>query len=135
VNVASLELCRELYELSGWWDTSHRYYSGDGYTGKLMDQHYWDEHFADEAIREGELVPAYDLGYLFAGLLAGGSFSVRYVSPANPLATDLKEWSGKCIAFTPEMKQKDYPVDGLAADATAKLVIYLFKQGTLERDA
>lgn len=45
MNVANLDLCRELYELSGWTDNDHHRYLG-----------------------EGEEIPAYDLGYLLRKL-------------------------------------------------------------------
>lgn len=39
-------------------DTLHRYYIGDGYEAKLLTEHDWNEHFADEGIREGEILAA-----------------------------------------------------------------------------
>lgn len=53
INVASLELCRELYELSGW---------EDGYES-TMDWH--------QPVDGSRGAPAYDLGYLLRKLPLG----------------------------------------------------------------
>lgn len=146
MHVASLELCKELYELSGWSDCLFGYFRTSKLGGKFGDSWVDDGHVVKTRI-EAKLLgikglpidelsdyPAYDLGYLFAQLLPAGTFSVKYVSPSDPGATDLKEWYGKCIAYTPGMRQGDYPVDGSPADALCKLAIELIKQGILKRE-
>lgn len=127
MNTASLELCKELYELSGWESEGWLWTNGP---------YPAEESFVSNADRPKYMhgdtfIPAYDVGYLCEKLLEAGSFSVRYVSPEDPLSIDLKEWYGKFIAFTPDMKQKDYLVDGLPANALCLLAAELWNQGIL----
>lgn len=104
-HVASLELCKELYELSGWK------------TGRF----FWSEKtpkFSRGAFIEGVSISAYDLGYLLEKLPAqitltkGVSYACRWVAEDR---NNSHNFTGK----TPE-------------DAACKLAIELFKQGILE---
>lgn len=113
MNVASLELCKELYELSGWDDTARRHPS-------VHDK------------RE-DWPPAYTLGYLLRKLSqAEIGVSIRYVD--SPHGVDLREWLHKFIAYAPWMAQGDYPFADIPEDAAAKLAIELFKQGVLKKE-
>lgn len=125
MNVASLELCKKLYELSGWnttdfvyvnrprgnsdrWDVRRR-------TPRTTSNHSLIEH-----------ISAYDLGYLlrklpkgttitkFSGKLEGTSR--YYANVTTNLATGEVVGSGNCN--TPE-------------DAACKLCTELIKQGVL----
>jgi hypothetical protein len=104
-NVASLELCKELYELSGWRGSP-----------QVLSYH---SHFLLANEREGTGIPAYDLGYLlrklpnddYEFLHGSGEWYFRGVSPYAD--------SGYCD--TPE-------------DAAAKVAIKLFKQGILQKE-
>ncbi len=130
MNTASLDRCRRLYEVSGWeasYDEQPWWIINGGETKATVfnPTQRLDYTFSGNK----EVCPAYDLDFLFSKLIEAGSFEVRYVSPSNPLSMDLKEWYGKCIACTPEMRQKDYPVAGLPVDAA----IELFKQGILTK--
>lgn len=147
MNVAKLELSKELREVSGWDGTSYRYYVGDGYDGKLMDEHYWSEHFADECIRGGDIIPAYDSGYLLRKLPTHHNFGVPYVGQTNGgteyVASFMNWWamweydgegSGKKwhqeVSAAGFLKLADTPEDALC-----KLAIELFKQGVLSKES
>lgn len=73
MNVASLELCKELYELSGWTDTDNRWYQDDGW-------------YVGATGTNGLSAPAYDLGYLIrkAGGGAGVTKHSTYYTARRP---------------------------------------------------
>lgn len=108
MNVANLELCKALYEVSGWSDTEKNHYQplkGDNNGNFKRD---W--------------VPDYDLGYLLRKLTA----EYGKISFTNDYGN--KMWwctDGQtrklAIAKTPE-------------DAAAKLCIELFKQKILTKE-
>lgn len=128
MHVAELSLCKELYELSGWRDTSEFYVNG-------MLQHGIDTAFEDHAIKTNYpgYSPAYSLGYLLrrlpefidwkelqhnlslypSGVLGG--WVAKYENA--PLKTAFQ-----VVADTPE-------------NAAAKLCIALFKQKILTRES
>lgn len=106
MNVASLELCKELYELSGWNEAE-----------ALRQEIHFDPN---SLVNSAYTLPRYDLGYLMRELpevtvvfrqRAGTSWRCHY-NPEDSIATL------GCEADTPE-------------DAAAKLAIELFKQGIL----
>jgi hypothetical protein len=128
MNVASLELCKELYELSGWIQYFDWHYDEDGQLKK----------YVEGSVFTG--IPAYPLGYLLRKLpktldlgkpkvrdlhiVAGGDCWVadyKYRMPSQQ-----QEWmhmydkAKLTEATTPE-------------DAVAKLCIELFKQGILTK--
>jgi hypothetical protein len=117
MNIASLELSKQLYELSGWADTSHEYYHSE-YPNR-MDVAGVRECDADVL----SICPAYDLGYLLRKL-PGVQLNRQSDEEANYGNTAWACESGNYakIADTPE-------------DAAAKLAIELFKQGILTKDA
>lgn len=111
-NVASLELCKELYELSGW--KAELFW--------VEDVGHWSVADNINNYSDGQFVVAYDLGYLIRKLppiskvvkvpiTNGSTYGGVYVYEANE--PDLVS-----NADTPE-------------DAACKLAIELFKQGTL----
>lgn len=114
MNVASLELSRELFEVSGWGGT-HRCY-------RLMtagDCKEW--RCIDILPNVSGDVPAYDLGYLLRNL--PDFVSIRKANTDSGIEYEAEDFdsdlsSGYCD--TPE-------------DAAAKLAIELFKQGVLTR--
>ena len=67
MNVANLDLCKELYELSGWKATEKYHYIAGTYT---------DIDTVAFRGRKYDGVPAYDLGYLLRKLPKG--FAVCY---------------------------------------------------------
>lgn len=104
MNTASRELCKELYELSGWEDADWFFNPhAEGFT-------FTKQHSG---------VPAYDLGYLLRKLPADGNLFVKQYE-------DDGSWhacSGliQVEADTPE-------------DAATKLAIALYEQGILKKD-
>jgi hypothetical protein len=108
MHAASLELCRELYELSGWGG------------GQVYDGVYAAH---PDVKREGDrrpFIPAYDLGYLLRKL--------QESAPTLAWMYDEQKWAmitdasfERQDAVTPE-------------DAACKLAIELFKQGILTKE-
>lgn len=134
MNVASLELCRELYELSGWGKSAFSYHIHDGlqkyfiYSDGSNPPYIVDgtAYSLSEDERAGEHTPAYSLGYLVRKLPSYWEIHParnRYVAAnfngiVNSSSRAIKH---VCIEDTPE-------------DAAAKLAIELFKQGVLKRE-
>jgi hypothetical protein len=126
MNVASLELCKELYELSGWITPDFSYVSDNI---RNDDERNYARQF--RPVYEGMAkepgtyrFPAYDLGYLLRKLPAPkGSGNLKL-----ELSSDTNQWYCYygigiyygATADTPE-------------DAAAKLAIVLFKQGVLSK--
>ena len=130
MNLASIKLCRELYALSGWDDTSHVHdlsnYQIKGEPGDIGDD--W--------------CPAYELGYLLrkmpkhivvAGVeyelimrsLTDADIRFHYWSDSKrhrALSTSIETGLIGGFGDTPE-------------DAACKLAIKLFKQGILKKEA
>lgn len=107
--VSSLELCKELYRLSGWKDTYH-YYDADEFV---------DTKFHAELMSKNQNCPAYELGYLLQKLPVGTE--VRKV--LNGYSAD------------PPLKYRTRGISevyGTPEDAACKLAIELFKQGVLK---
>ena len=119
MHVASLELSRELYELSGWDD-------------RRAIQYYWHgddlDHVtvvdAEQHEPECAVYPAYDLGYLLRKLprtYGGVGLCVWAAGTSKWIA----EYDGtrkmRVMADSPE-------------DAAAKLAIELFKQNILRKE-
>lgn len=130
MNVASLELCKELYELSGWvssdWHKRKNPTAGYKTGDKELDARYIKG------------CPAYDLGYLLRKLpqmfnlypdTIGEEFHTLTVSAGS---TD--HWDA-CYGDTND------PYMGLGfeaktpEDALCLLAIELFKQGILQKEA
>lgn len=114
MNVASLELSRELYELSEW--------SMDIVSDVLVGDTTYGGHFDSDG---NFVAPKYELGYLLRRL------------PTNVMITCTSllrdEWicgAGESLSEVEDNAQEaDTP-----EDAAAKLAIELFKQGVLTRD-
>lgn len=105
MNVASLELCRELYELSGWYDTDYIYYSNGGeYSGAYYHRNM--------VFQKPKNMPAYDLGYLLRKL--NRHFYATQKAELRRLGTYL------LLVDDPENKLVEY-------------AIQLFKQSVLTR--
>lgn len=113
MNIASLELCKELLKLSGWSDTTFVFrFDGNSFTPSIRHPE----------IDSPTLVPAYDLGYLLRKLPTRTSISKLYRIQFEKTViyqADSLEISGVETADTPE-------------DAACKLAIELFKQGVLK---
>ncbi len=118
MNVASLENCKKLYELSGW-DDQFGWYTQNlpPSDPKVM----WD--IADSDTNRYVDCPAYDLGYLLRKLpnpTNGGELSLTKVFTGYGAVFQLEGYRHKIRVFadTPE-------------DATCLLAIKLFEQGIL----
>jgi hypothetical protein len=113
MNVASLGLCRELYEVSGWSDTI--------------------ENFRESAHLTKDRVPAYDLGYLMRKLphkLEGTYLDLGVAENGEEWwAAYEHEWPYERSTYDHEQKA------ATPEDAACKLAIELFKQGILTKEA
>ena len=137
MNVASLELCKELYEISGWDDT------GDGYVpeyepdeppvifipeNKFAYTHNGQDHYY--VTKESDLyqvvyIPAYDLGYLLRKLPHHDE-DFTYWMDLGPIENG--HWG---VSYDCEDMDKYISFGDTPEDATCKLAIELFKQGIL----
>lgn len=105
MNVASLELCKELYELSGWSDP---YKYGD----RVEHYHPYE-------------VPAYDLGFLLRKL----PNEITHHLDRFHLIRGEDNWYAKYECF----KTNDiFTLANTPEDAAARLCIELIKQGLLK---
>ncbi len=117
MNVARLDLCKELYELSGWAQSlyEHELLSGEHYTTTLPRK-------AMEHSSQNIYIPAYDLGYLLRKLQT----TIDYLRPS----TVSKQW----VVKGPWSEDEDSLIYAdTPEDAAALLAIELFKQGVLKR--
>lgn len=120
MNVANIDLCRELYKLSGWKQEEH--YFGPRWC-QLMGK--WDLVRAEQAIHIIPVdswangIPAYNLGFLLRKL-QNDSYDVRV-----RYSTTSKDWKASLIHYGSE-KYADTP-----EDAAVKLCIFLIKEGLL----
>lgn len=129
MQIASLDLCKDLYELSGWIDTYLTYHLD-------VRSNEWCEPVHSEvfehvliSLAEGKSTykkdrvrPAYDLGYLLQKLPYGGFCLQRHPDPDGGwqayLQDNLHRRIADVYADTPE-------------DAACKLAIELFRHGVL----
>lgn len=129
MNVASIDLCRELYELSGWDDT-------DRLCCLTCNEIVADEQKIDDG-RTHESIPAYDLGYLLRKLPKFGKYTRGdgLVAKDKTRLTITVADSGTWVATMDSDYEEDGWIDPSYADtpedAAAKLAIELFKQGIL----
>lgn len=128
MQVAKLELCKELYELSGWGKTD------DGTAFEyIIPLHRPDDSYIRHtrmaldyrASTQVERIPAYDLGYLLRKLPVTSYIATRR--------------DGKVTASTGSYKSgyNPFPLRETAdtpENAACKLAIELFKQGILKKD-
>lgn len=129
MNVASLERCKELHELSGWghdpnknafwWmyfePTPAKYHEPEYRLKYKTKGDYW-EH-----------VPAYDLGYLLRKL---PTFSTISKLPEQQLTGSSLGYS----AFIDNGYAVIQEYDNTPENAACKLAIKLFKQGILKKE-
>jgi hypothetical protein len=115
--VASFDLCKELYELSGWiYDQHGFWWHDDSQQPHLCNVNHWPEDPLGK-----ELFPPYDLGYLLRKL------------PEGIELTNRNGWMAKYSEFLPSRNQvihADTP-----EDAACKLAVELFKQDILKKAA
>ena len=123
MNVASLELCKELYELSGWDGTAY-YWQLDYYEdGSSL----WNLYHENEAKpRTGRVRPAYDTDFILANL---PQFELRKTSNGYAIRVNTGSASVSAAYRNSLRKEADKP-----ANAACNLAIELFKQGILTKE-
>lgn len=113
MNVASLELCKDLVYTSEWGGTEYFYLNNALVHRSMLD----DDDFL------GEVIPAYDLGYLLRKLPPEDK-EIGYLN----LCQDGVNWMCRYTKLSATMI---YSKADIPEDAAAKLAIELFKQGIL----
>lgn len=121
MNVASLELCKELYELSGWDDTTYYWHSLISHDMKRWSDYKLQDYKPDSDFGM-KVLPAYDLGYLLRKLQNGLEL--------DEVSLDLLYNNYTCR--TTWNRHKNYSEEAdTPEDAVCKLTIELFKQNIL----
>lgn len=130
MNVASLELCKELYELSGWGKTQNVWAIATGEENK--DVSPWLRVGVGSSSAWEEL-PAYDAGYLLRKLPASVKIKGHpYVLELRPNYSG-SAWSA--LYYDPEKAEAPIQVyDNAPEDCLTKLAIQLFKAGILTKE-
>lgn len=127
MNVANMELCKSLYELSGWDGTFQFWSKGvNGYLPYMVVER--------EPIWKDDYYPAYDLGYLLRKL-PHHKDGFYYFRPHLEQERD-KKWGAylECDTTYEGQELLASGVDDTPEDATCKLAIELFKQGVLVKE-
>ncbi len=120
MNVASLELCKELYELSGWRDTRYFYKAISGMDYMVVAQPDNGKHRERQPTTyKWDECPAYDLGYLMRKLPAYGGKFIRQDRDGTSWVAGSDGYME--VGFRPE-------------DAACRLCIELLKRGVLKRE-
>jgi hypothetical protein len=135
MNVTSLELCKELYELSGWepdnwFDTD----TADGSPEEYLLT-YEDVTVGYGGELRPNTAPAYDLGYLLRKL------PVRIAEDVNDIywlsITPMDRQGTWSLSYEGNREESDdlyFNFGDTPEDAAAKLAIELFKQGILTKE-
>lgn len=150
MNVASLELCRELYEVSGWGDYPERtHFTWRQFEGKTTGSLYYSYAENYSAGRQdpfdgrrptgithriNAIAPAYDLGFLLRKLPPVIHEDKKFLALEINAQGD-GTWD---FAYT-EPYDKEFlgwhiTKTTIPEDAAAKLAIELFKQGLLSKE-
>lgn len=146
MNVADLELCKELHKLSGWSSTDKiwfPYYDVPAEAPMEGEPPYWALTDKDGgSIVESENIPAYDAGYLLGKIFESDLPPIDYLC-FYPYGNEV---SAKLAAYNDfdESRSEDAPTKSTKvsentrgkthADALCKLAIELFKQGILTKE-
>lgn len=125
MNFANIELSKELYELSGWSDTTY-WFNFDGHRAQK-----WEVGPSTMLNKP----PAYDLGYLLRKLPA----QIRGENSTGSLVLSLMDTRAIfSVGYEPDHTEHidNYPFEWSAnpEDAAAKLAIELFKKGILTKE-
>lgn len=131
MNVASLEFCKELHELSGWDDTEKSYNIENDVEDTSMAILMHPKH-----------TPAYDLGYLLRKLPKWGKYTtgngeIQHKTTNITITVTDSDGGGSWVATMDSRIEEHGWVDPQYADTpedcAAKLAIQLFKEGILTR--
>lgn len=118
MNTASIELCRELYELAGWHDTYWNYSRSSGTDGPFRLGHKG----SIETREVKERYPAYELGFLQRKLPYGFTIVTRFNE-------------GWLASWAKTADADDYATEAdTPENAVCELAIELFKQGVLKKE-
>lgn len=138
MHVASLELCRELYELTGWGDNGYwrediLWWYENSLPGQKPD---WRVQGLSEAAKIGVIrFPAYDLGYLLRKLPRSlpnhHTSAYLIVKCEEPEGSEKQSWS---CSYGLIDDAKHYNYASTPEDAVCKLAIELFRQGILKKE-
>jgi hypothetical protein len=129
MNVASLELCKELYELSKWFDTGYKHYEINGKYEILPSIKITDD-WGDEGRNVlSMLAPAYDLGYLLRKLEPLTEERGRLFVTTRNVGDWTAGFSATYDAFHDDKGIADTP-----EGAVCSLAISLFKAGVLKHE-
>lgn len=138
MNVADLDLCRELYELSGWVSPDLYYQYVGGKSSIELAAHGYEKEKWVTGVYDSDVIlslPAYDLGFLIRKLPA------LYFEEGEVYQLTLLK--GSAVKYQAYSLRKKKLVDRFAQvgeedeleNLTAKLAIELFKAGILTRDS
>lgn len=136
MNVASLELCKKLYELVGWEDTLYYVYERTD-PKSLVEPHLIGNSKMGITVRNAStgfdedeydiLIPAYDLGYLLRKLPATIDSDCLVVETLDG------DWYFHYLSDEYISDGRIYASAGTPENAAAHLAIELFRQGVLTR--
>jgi hypothetical protein len=113
MNVASLELCKELFALSKWEPQDCTVYALLGESRIFQ----FVRNPEPNVMSMDYYIPAYDLGYLLRKFIGKGGVEIRYGDKGCIASSHMVSTGSN----TPE-------------DAVARLAIELFRQGIFERN-
>lgn len=122
MNVASLDLCKELYELSGWKEADYVYYANAG-------EHSGTVGHKSQFFDKPENLPAYDLGYLLRKLPP----DTRDEFDNHHYFVLEKVRGGQDGDYVARYDTEYFQQDDTPEDACAKLTLALFKEGILTK--
>lgn len=129
VDIASVELCKELFEVSGWDGTFFNYSRSSHYKDAEPDHPFVVGYRGSIETREvKERYPAYDMGYLMRKfpVLEEGAYVV------------LPEFNGYKIKWSGWETEEGFYINGNTVyfdcpeDAMVSMAIELIKQGKIE---
>ena len=121
MSVASLELCKELYELSGWEEAAYGYFKLHGSISPYL------LNASVASFRDKLQCPAYDLGYLLRKLPVGTYVRRNLTHPKKK-----SNWRGEyTAAYSTGFTANHREYGSTPEDAAAKLAIELLKSGVL----
>lgn len=142
MTVASLELCKELYELSGWEFTGGGLYIPLSWWRDRGRPHESPVERYKLSARQ-VIAPAYSLGYLLRELPKPEDFDAdqtyKLLDCGVPDYLFLGYLGRALNSWVCQYQIDESPIDGLASeadtpeDAACKLAIELFKQGVLTK--
>lgn len=118
MQVASLDNCKKLFELSGWNVNTDYWW----YDDQKTNTQFIDKNPSEYQINE-PIVPAYYLGYLIRKL-------PKFISLGQIISSD-SPWVASCTKFHPN--KHPYCAADTPEDALALLAIKLLEKGILKK--